>query len=244
MGAGALPQRRDPIAQLGIIAALPAEARLLQRCSAGVEVLCAGVGAHNARVAAERLLNDGAQALLSWGSAGALDPSLPPGCLVLPDCVIDSRGTKFIVDSDWHARLRQRLHGHLDVHTGALLESPSMVSGIGQKRSLFASYDAVAVDMESATIARVAGSAGVPFVAVRAIADPADMALPGCVGRAIDTQGRINTTRLLSSVALRPSDWAAVARLGWCFRRAQHTLAEVARLCGTTLLAPQPAPRT
>ena len=61
------------------------------------------------------------------------------------------------------------------LHTagGGLLDSAQAVTSIADKRILYEASSAVAVDMESYAVAGVAAGAGVPFVAARAIADPA-----------------------------------------------------------------------
>ena len=59
-----------------------------------------------------------------------------------------------------------------------ILESPTIVAGIADKAQLFARVGAAAVDMESGVVARAAARAGVPFLAIRAIADAANTGIP------------------------------------------------------------------
>ncbi|MDQ3960203.1 MAG: purine phosphorylase, partial [Pseudomonadota bacterium] len=84
---------------LGIVAALPAEARSLtgQRVPPGQAIrlggatllYVSGMGQARARSAADQLLGQGAQALVSWGTAGALERTLTAGTLILPTTVTD-----------------------------------------------------------------------------------------------------------------------------------------------------------
>ncbi|HZC87472.1 MAG TPA: hypothetical protein VE266_10795, partial [Steroidobacteraceae bacterium] len=87
---------------LGIVAALAAESRplgpatrhgvQLATLADGTLLILSGVGSAAAANGARRLLDAGARALLSWGLAGGLDPSLTAGTVVLPREVISPEG--------------------------------------------------------------------------------------------------------------------------------------------------------
>jgi hypothetical protein len=64
----------------------------------------------------------------------------------------------------------------LHVFEGELIASASVLTG-HEKRALAAS-GAIAVDMESYAVAQAAAQAGVPWLALRAIVDPAGTSLP------------------------------------------------------------------
>jgi adenosylhomocysteine nucleosidase len=131
------------------------------------------------------------------------------------------------------------LKGFLDLHQGTLAESVTALKSSTEKKILFERTGAVAVDMESGAVARVAQEAGVPFMAVRAIADSADMAIPqGSLG-ALDEFGELSLLRLFKGLIRHPLELFDMIRLGWNFRAAQVTLSKVARLAGSHLLIPQ-----
>lgn len=234
---------------LGIVAALAAEARgLVKQPTApgelihlpgGVLVQISGVGAKKASVAARALLREAATALVSWGSAGGLVSGLSPGSLILPKTVIAADHSVYPVDVAWHERLCGRLRGEMDFHTGPLVESSTVLTGSKEKKSLFSRTGAIAVDMESGAVAAVAQQAGVPFVAIRAIADPADMSIPQAALSAVDESGRLNLFKLARRIARRPGELLTLVRLGRSFRAAQVTLTAVARRTGNDLLAPE-----
>jgi hopanoid-associated phosphorylase len=233
---------------LGIVAALDAEARVLvKRPMAAAEVVhlpdgklvrLSGIGASPARLASETLVEKGATALLSWGIAGGLHPALSPGGLVVPEKVLSSDGVSFSVDTQWHERLRTRLSGHVDLHTGPIIQSPTVLRIPEEKIALFNQYGAIAVDMESAAVAQVALLAGVPFMAIRAVSDPANMSIPPRVTATIDEHGRLRPFRLLERLVHHPQEFLPLVRLARTFRAAQTTLATVARIAGSKLLAP------
>jgi adenosylhomocysteine nucleosidase len=235
--------------RLGIVIAMTAEARSLVRkpivtgdlihLSEETVIQLSGVGPRRAGVAAKNLLEHGATALLSWGSAGGLVPTLSPGSLVLPILVIGADQSSYSTDPTWHGRLFNRLKGSLDLHQGSLTESVTVLKSSTEKRILFERTGAMAVDMESGAVAKVAQEARVPFMAIRAIADSADMAIPqGSLG-AVDEFGELNLLRLLKELIRHPVELFDMIRLSWNFRAAQVTLAKAAHLAGSNLLIPQ-----
>jgi adenosylhomocysteine nucleosidase len=236
------------VSRLGIVAALPGEARPLTgrrvdpggrwRSASGVDLQLAGIGPRRAATAAEALLAAGATALASWGSAGALVPDLTAGALLLPRTVVAADGEVLTVDAAWHRRLLECLATHVPVATGLLVEVRAVVASPADKVSLRRRTGAVAVDMESVAIARCACQAGVPFVAVRAVVDGANTAVPGVALAALDGLGRLRPLRLAAGLLRAPRAWPALGELRRSFRHCQATLARVAALAGTDLLAP------
>jgi len=232
----------------GIVTAIFAEARILSRgpiapgevlhLPEGALMLLSGMGADRARLAARFLLEKKAAALVSWGSAGGLLPGLSAGSLILPERIIASDQSVYRVDPIWHERLSSQLKGYLDLHKGALAESPVVLATCGAKSILFGRTGAIAVDMESASIALVAKEAGIPFAAIRAVTDAAEMNIPRSALSSIDEFGRVRLSRLLLGLVRRPVELRGLVRLGRNFQAARATLTTVARHAGSNLLFP------
>ena len=116
---------------VGIVTAMRVEARCIthgrlpfnERISLGEHgaIWLSGIGAEAARAAAEGLRASGATALMSFGFAGALEPSLRPGNLILPELI--HTGRLLEVDLSWRDRLRRRLPAHISVVGGVLAAS-------------------------------------------------------------------------------------------------------------------------
>jgi adenosylhomocysteine nucleosidase len=94
------------------------------------------------------------------------------------------------------------------------------------------------VDMESASIAWFAKKAGVPFLAVRAITDPAEMAIPRSVRNCVDEFGRVRLSKVIQGVIKHPMDLPLLVGLGRNFRAARAALAKVVLQTGSNLLCP------
>jgi len=251
MGVGALSQSAKwgiSLRRLGIVVAMTAEARTLVRkpiitgelihLPEGILVQLSGVGARRARGAAKNLLGMGASALLSWGCAGGLVPTLSPGSLVLPRVVVGNDQFSCSTDPTWHERLSNRLKGYLDLHQGPLAESPEVLKTSAEKRILSDRTGAIAADMESGAVAGMAQEARVPFMTIRAIADSLDAVIPGTSLAAVNEFGQLNSLKLLKGLIGHPLELFPMIRLGFSFRTAQATLAKIVRLAGNNFLVP------
>lgn len=227
----------------GIVVALPEELTTLtsKRIDKGhcvfiadkLLVAYAGTGAKNAVAATELLISKGATQLVSWGCAAALSPSLKPGDLVLADSLIDVDDTAIMVNRSWHNYAKNLLTPFIKVKTGKLTESLNIVSSGKEKQQLQLITEAIALDMESIAIAKTAEKKALPFLAIRAIIDPADMDLPRAISYAANAEGDIILSRLLLFLALHPTELPGLIRLGFYFNAAKTTLKRVARQLDT-----------
>ena len=222
--------------------ALPAEARSLVkrhvppgeflRLSARLWLQLSGMGPERARLAAESLLGAGAKALVSWGTAAGLDPALTAGTLVLPEVVGLPGQAGYAVDLVWHRKVAECLRRYLTFREGMLTSTSTILTDSGQKAALHQSTKALASDMESAAIAAVAATHGVPFLVVRAIADPAGMSLPSSILSAVDTLGRVRLAKLLVALLRNPFELVNLLSLASGFCTARGTLSQVAEQVG------------
>lgn len=221
--------------QLGIITGTRIEASCLVADGA-VRIACSGADAARARVLARRLLADGCAALLSAGTAGGLDEALAPGELVIAESVAAPDGARFATDERWRAALAGRLTaGGLNVRMAIIAGSDAALHEVADKRRLRQVTGAVCCDMESHAVAAIASAAGVPFVAVRAIADPAAHVLPRAALAASGPDGALRLGALLGALLVRPGEIGDMVGLALASRRALGSLRRVAALGGPLL---------
>ena len=224
---------------LGIVAALSAESRPLGSTTRrgadpttladGTQLIVTGVGPAAAAVGARRLLASGVRALLSWGLAGALDPALAAGTVVLPREVISPEGRLLLTTADWRERVSKGIAASHVVSCGRLLTCREPLGSTAAKALAFRQTGAVAADMESSAVAEVASAERVPFIVVRAIVDTAQDAVPAAALSATGAgQDRPRLGRLLATLARTPGELPALIRLARRYRSASRTLAAVA----------------
>jgi hopanoid-associated phosphorylase len=176
------------------------EVRIIGR--PGVVAIAGGGNAVRLEQALEEVIALGGptvRALLSSGVAGALDPALRPG-----DLVIGCEGEPLLI-----AALRRALPGAV---SGGITGSDRAAATVEQKQALRSRSGAVAVDMESHVAARVAARHGLPFAAVRAISDGATDVLPPAALAGMRPDGAMAIGAVLRSLARDPRQIAALMR--------------------------------
>jgi adenosylhomocysteine nucleosidase len=219
---------------VAVVTGLRAEARCLRKLA--VRVACSGGSSERARLEAARLVAEGAAALVSFGLAGGLARDLRPGALLLPESVRSPDGRSIPTDPRWRERLWTRLRRRgLAAAGDAVAGSDQVVATAAAKRGLHATAGAGAVDMESHAIAAVASDAGVPFLILRAIADPYDRAIPQAALETVMPDGRVRVLAVLGGVIREPGQLIALVRLGRDTAAALATLRRAATLAGPDL---------
>lgn len=177
-------------------------------------VVISGIGRRHAEAAARASLAHYRPArLVSAGVAGALIRSLKAGSVFTPNVVVDAAD-----GAEYRASLEAG-----GVVGGGILVSAGEIAGARAKQDLVERFHALVVDMEAASVARVAQEAGVEFRCVKAISDEADFAMPP-LGKFVDAEGNFHSGRFAVWAALRPWQWGKVARLGRNTARATNAL--------------------
>ena len=215
----------------GIVAALQAEASSceLWRLSGEIRIKLTGPGAERAAAGARSLVDEGVSCLVSWGTSGALAPGLRAGSLLIVTHTTDMHGNEYTSDIRLVEGIRVAL-STLSPSLGRAVTVDAPAMGQACKLELAARYAAASVDMESAAVAEVARSAGLPFVAVRAVVDTLtfDIPLAACAGMGED--GRSRPLRVLSALAARPFELPQLLRLAGHFAAACRTLQSAANM--------------
>ena len=219
---------------LGVITGITREADCLTVFPADERPLvrCSGAQSERAHAMACELIAEGCQALLSFGMAGGLKPGLTPGTVIVADKVIEPGGRTYPTSAPWRERLRQALEDVAAVRVAPLAGSDSMVDQVAAKRALGEAASALGVDMESHAVAAAAAGAGIPFLAVRAIAAPLGRAIPNWVLSAITEEGSVDHGAVIAGLLGNPWDLPALIGLAGESAKAIRSLRRVARRAG------------
>ena len=233
----------------GIVIALPEELRTLttkklakgevSQLNEQIIVAYSGAGSENARNAAELLVSQGATRLISWGCAAGISPELVSGDLVITNRCISAQHTIIEDDSAWLSSVNLTLLPSLKLNHGLLAESLQIVGTMTEKQAINLATNAIALDMESIAVAKVAKTLRIPFLIVRAIADPLNMNLPQAVSYALDSQGIVNLPKLFTYLLTHPGELPELIKLGLRFNKAQKTLKLVASQLEELTISPQ-----
>ena len=221
--------------RIGIIAALLPEAACLVKARLEPEVinpitghiylLVCGMGADRAHNAAQKMVANGCEALISWGTAGALAADIHPGAIILPETILASGDQTFFTAKNWRRAFVKELKDcPNDVYLGQLSDTLQVLTSSKDKFSARSQTDSLAVDMESAAIAEVARNEKLPFMAIRAISDSFNMSIPESALKFTNPYGKVQLSRLITALARRPFDIPKLIRLSLGFRAATKTL--------------------
>jgi hopanoid-associated phosphorylase len=204
------------------------EARLV--AAPGVRAV-AGGGRADLLEARLKAALDGADALISIGLGGALDPGLAVGDIVVGSEVLRARG-HWRTDPAWTERLLARLPS---ARLGAIYGSNEMVLRALDKAKLRAKGGAALVDMESHVAAKLAKARGLPLAVVRVVSDTAGMSLPPAVLAGMTSDGGMNLLGVLGALAMSPRQLPALMRVGRDADRAFKALAAARAALGPEL---------
>jgi adenosylhomocysteine nucleosidase len=221
--------------RLGIVAAFSRElAPLLRRlggerlgngCYAAslnarpIVAIVAGMGSENAYRAAFELHGAfGVASLLTLGFGGGLLPALAVGDLVEADEVI-------AMDSGERFRCQPSLLPTHDCRRGPLLSAQDVISTADEKQRLARDFGAIAVDMESAGVARAARQLRLPFAALKAITDTAGQSVAIDFQRCRSDDGTLSSWKILRAGLTDPKALRDLWRLAQGSRTAAENLA-------------------
>lgn len=114
------------------------------------------------------------------------------------------------------------------VTAGSLLAGTSIATTAAEKRHLLSATAAVAIDLESGAVARVAAAHRLPFAVVRAVCDPAERDLPPAALIALDRRGSIGLFRVIASVIAHPKQMPDLLDLARDVAKARAALLRLA----------------
>ncbi|HSY35485.1 MAG TPA: hypothetical protein VK814_07025 [Acidobacteriaceae bacterium] len=218
-------------ARIAIIAALPREIAGLVRGTVadaalvkdgvwlyrveGAVVVAAGMGAERAAVAVEAALWVGAEVgmLISTGLAGGCAPGVEAGSVLEAGMVVDGgTGERFVAG----------------LGTGVTLVTAGTIASVAEKARLAESFGAAMVDMEAATVARLARASEVGFRAIKGVSDGYEFEL-SALGKFEGERGSFRTGAFAAYTAVRPWTWGKAIELGRGSAKALAGLEEALR---------------
>jgi adenosylhomocysteine nucleosidase len=219
---------------IGIIAALPGELKPLVRGWEPLAGTRAGMAAYRGRVASRACVavaagmgRDAATtacalavdhgpcaALVSIGWAGAISCGVKPGEAYAVAEVVDANtGERFPTS------FRNNEGGRVKV------VSLDHVARGAEKRRVAEAYLAVLVDMEAATVGRIARARGVPFYCFKGVSDGATEKMPDF--NSFIQNGNLRAGSLAMHSAIRPQYWGPLVRMGKNSSRSAAGLAQM-----------------
>ena len=145
--------------------------------------------------------------VISIGYAGALDPALDVGDLVVPDKVV------YFETQKSYSLGENTLTYIPEVIRGTLLTVDEVVATPLEKKALREKYSAVAVDMETFALAEEAQTRNLPFISVRCITDTSEQELIDC-SHLVAKDGDVSKLKAGWHILTHPGDLKGMIDLG------------------------------
>jgi len=209
---------------------LEAEAKIARRAGLSAVV---GAGDHRRTVAVVEEAASAAECLVSFGIAGALKPGLRAGDIILSTEVIDE-DRRWLSSDSLRGRLAELVR-EIGASEGPVLGARMVLATKADKRRAWHETGALAVDLESVVVARAAAALGIPFIVLRAIADPATRELPPAALVPLGRDGKPVFGHVLASVMRRPQQLPTLLGVAREARRALAALVGPAHALHRTL---------
>jgi len=209
---------------------LEAEAKIARRAGLAAVV---GAGNHRRTVKVVEEAASAAECLVSFGIAGALKPGLKSGDIILSTEVIDE-DRRWLSSDTLRPRIAELVR-EIGATEGPVLGAQIVLATKADKRRAWQETGAIAVDLESVVVARAAAALGIPFVVLRAIADPATRELPPAALVPLGGDGRPLLGQVLASVLRRPQQLPTLFGVAREARQALQALVGPARALNRVL---------
>lgn len=172
----------------------------------------AGIGAQRTVAALNKSVRQKqASRVIHFGYAGGLSPSLEPGHMPVFTSIAEPSGRLIAIDQPIPRVLIRDEPAPPGLR---LLSVPYLIHRAEDKRRLLKFHNAVAVDMESFAVAQACAQLQLPYQCVRAISDPADMALPSGAESWLDHEGNVRLSRVIGFLLTHPRWINTVLHLG------------------------------
>jgi adenosylhomocysteine nucleosidase len=219
---------------LGIITALIPEARCfirrpvpcqVQRITDGISIIVSGIGLQRVEIATKQILDAGVTSLLVTGTCGALSPGLKPGDIVMPGMVISEINEALDLSSTWYDDAASILQDFpVTIHRQSLISSHRIISRAEDKHRLYNDSQAIAVDMESARVIKLAKFHRVPVLVLRTVIDPTDFTIPEFILKNSGPYGDTSVFSLIKSCLAKPGRLGPLCRLAGFHSKAMKSL--------------------
>lgn len=211
------------------------------------------IGAANATILRDRLQKvdtKNIKAVFSFGVAGALDPALKPGDLLVSEQVFSQIGdaSNGNVEVSWHidqnllmAAYMQAQKVNLNIRKGVFFGTD--IEARDQADNVMASFyqatGAHLIDNESHIAAQYASEHGLPFLAIRAVSDSVHNPLPPAALLPLDPEdGSPDGSAIAKSLLLNPLQIPALLRAAFNYKKGLQALRTFHERVGFQKLGP------
>lgn len=198
-------------------------------------LLQTGMGNENACTSLESMLDaNPVSGVFNFGFGAAAVTGLAVGDVVLCETFLNTKTStgypllhadeRFLLAAKNASPDEKTSPGYPELHTGGGLTVDRLVSDPRDKQRLGQQYAASVIDMESYALAEIAAGRDIPFLALRAISDDMNEALPP-TEHYLRPDGAINWSAAISRWFVHPADLLRLLRMAGHIDHAKNSLA-------------------
>ena len=178
-------------------------------------IVAAGMGPDRVTLAVEAALDVAdVNLIVSAGLAGSCDSRLHARLVAEATEVVDVRtGERYRTDAAEASVVDPSLGSRALFSESLTLATGEAIASVREKARLRETYGAAMVDMEAATVGRLARARGLRFRAIKGISDGPDFELEG-LSKFTGRHGEFLTASFALHTALRPWTWTKAMELG------------------------------
>jgi nucleoside phosphorylase len=201
---------------------------LLLSCRADfrdVQLVCTGVGPAKAAAGAGLIARQAnCREVVLLGAAGALDPCLRVGDIVVADAVVNMSGERIALTTPFSKNIYSCLcAAGMPAQAGTVLGGGRFVHKKAEKASLHRTSGARTVDMESMAFVRLLSRMNIPLCVIRVISDTAHRDVID-IASLVRTKNRSGLPGVARHLLWHPSEMLRGAQLFCSLKRVTRTM--------------------
>ena len=183
----------------------------------------------NVSAGTEKLISQGVDLIISFGIAGALDPRLKSGSIIISTQVLTPLYKRIPCNPSLGIKIFKLKKNKSGVYFRPVIGSNYPITNKTEKKKIFKDSGAAAVDMETHIAAKIAQKKGIPFLAVRSICDTTDQNLPDFIATNIENKKKLNILKILELIVKKPYELKKFPKLIMNYRKSMNGLREIFR---------------
>ena len=184
-----------------------------------------GYGNRNSEIETGRYLNIKPDCIISFGFAGSTTEKLRCGDIIMPKKIVSKSGLINETSEKYRKYFIKKLPKNS--FEKILYTSDQIINSITKKEEIFDRFNAFAVDMESASIQKIANEQDISFVCIRVILDDKLLCFPEEIENIFNKQSKISKIEIVKLLIKKPGLFFILFKISFYFFRSLMALRKV-----------------
>lgn len=184
-----------------------------------------GYGNRDSEIETKRYLNIKPDCIVSFGFAGSTTEKLRCGDIIVPKQIVSKSGLVYGTSKKYREYFIKKLPKNS--FEKILYTSDQIINSITKKQEIFNRFNAFAVDMESASIQKIANKQNISFVCIRVILDDKLLCFPKEVENIFNNESKISKIEIVKLLIKKPSLFFILVKISYYFFKSLMVLRKV-----------------